>query len=424
MENKDEKENDNLEWIIVIIISIIFYLLCCFLIYKRKGFSAISIRSPTLLLCTIVSNFIMNLVLLFYQIFDLSFISIFFYIFRCMMTISILLRYERILSCFRYNKDKFGTNENMEKFTDKRYLLQEKFYVKIFIGLFCVIFISLIIIELIGIDCFELFLSSYDNNKDSYKSQMCIWVSLNFLEMVAIMTYIFRIHKKKLKFILKKELYIELIILLLYSNFVSFFNLYDSYDNFRFIIATLIMLYAFLILNGFMPVFSSYYYKNILCYQFTPKLMDNLYLFLTNKDCFKAFYTYLFNNKDNSYALLKLYTYLMKYKLDIALRVSNEQLLREARDIYNKYFGQGGAIYVSQDIAIKIKNKWDIINGGAFLDNKDDLFDEGLNYVFNQLNSKFVEFHNTEEFKKLRDDIEIYTFVQCKMCNTGLINKF
>ena len=55
---------------------------------------------------------------------------------------------------------------------------------------------------------------------------------------------------------------------------------------------------------------------------------------------------------------------------------------------------------------------------------KEDMFDEGLKYAYNQLNIKFNEFIKKEEFKELQDDIEINSLVLCKMCNTGLINKF
>ena len=125
-----------------------------------------------------------------------------------MMSISIFLRNERILSCFKYNSDKFNTGEIMEKFTLKRYLLLEKLYVKIFIGLFLLFFIGIIITESIGISCFELFFTSSNVNEkeESYKSQMYVWISLNFLENIVIMTYIFRFWNKTIKFILKKEL--------------------------------------------------------------------------------------------------------------------------------------------------------------------------------------------------------------------------
>ena len=417
-----EDGSNKIVWIIIIIINVIIYGVCCFLILRRKNFTAISIRSPTLLLSSIVSNFIMNLVIILHKIVNSNFISIFYYIFRLMLTFSFFLKFERILICFRYNKDKFNTNENMEKFADKRYLLQEKFYVKIFIGFFGVIFLSILIIELIGVVCFELFYGSFNINMDNYRAQMYFWIILNFLENAAFMTYIFRLYNKRLRFILKKELYFVFFIFFVYSNYISFSNIFRAYNESEFILITLVILYLLLLLNGFLPVFATFWYRNILNYQITPKLMNNLYLFLTNKKCYRKFYKYLLKSEDNYIYYLKLYTHIMKYKLDIALRTNNEQGLKEAKDIYNKYFENDGfLLYVTQDIIFKIKSKCEILKNNTF---KDDIFDDGLQYAYNQLNVKFNEFIKSDEFKELNDDIELSSLVQCKMLNTGLINKF
>jgi len=417
-----EDGSNKIVWIIIIIINVIIYGVCCFLILRRKNFTAISIRSPTLLLSSIVSNFIMNLVIILHKIVNSNFISIFYYIFRLMLTFSFFLKFERILRCFRYNKDKFNTNENMEKFADKRYLLQEKFYVKIFIGFFGVIFLSILIIELIGVVCFELFYGSFNINMDNYRAQMYFWIILNFLENAAFMTYIFRLYNKRLRFILKKELYFVFFIFFVYSNYISFSNIFRAYNESEFILITLVTLYLLLLLDGFLPVFATFWYRNILNYQITPKLMNNLYLFLTNKKCYRKFYKYLLKSEDNYIYYLKLYTHIMKYKLDIALRTNNEQGLKEAKDIYNKYFENDGfLLYVTQDIIFKIKSKCEILKNNTF---KDDIFDDGLQYAYNQLNVKFNEFIKSDEFKELNNDIELSSLVQCKMLNTGLINKF
>lgn len=417
-----EDGSNKIVWIIIIIINVIIYGVCCFLILRRKNFTAISIRSPTLLLSSIVSNFIMNLVIILHKIVNSNFISIFYYIFRLMLTFSFFLKFERILICFRYNKDKFNTNENMEKFADKRYLLQEKFYVKIFIGFFGVIFLSILIIELIGVVCFELFYGSFNINMDNYRAQMYFWIILNFMENAAFMTYIFRLYNKRLRFILKKELYFVFFIFFVYSNYISFSNIFRAYNESEFILITLVTLYLLLLLDGFLPVFATFWYRNILNYQITPKLMNNLYLFLTNKKCYRKFYKYLLKSEDNYIYYLKLYTHIMKYKLDIALRTNNEQGLKEAKDIYNKYFENDGfLLYVTQDIIFKIKSKCEILKNNTF---KDDIFDDGLQYAYNQLNVKFNEFIKSDEFKELNDDIELSSLVQCKMLNTGLINKF
>ena len=412
----------NIVWIIIIIVNVIIYGLCGFLIIKKKSLTAISIRSPTLILGSILSNLIMSLALILPKLVDSSFITIFYYIFRLMMTISIFLRFERILACFRYNKDKFNTNENMEKFANKRYLLQEKFYVKIFIGVFVVIFIIILILELLKVRCFELFSCSYNKNMNDFKSQMFIWTILNFMENAAFMTYIFRLYEKRLRFILKKELYLLFAILFIYSNFVCLYNIFENYNDELFTLVSLSTLYILLLLNGFLPVFASFWYKNILNYQITPKLMNNLYLFLTNKKCYRKFYNYLMKAGDNSIYMLKLYTHIMKYKLDLAIKKNKEQGLREAKDIYYKYFeNEGYLLYVTQDIIIKIQNKCEILRSNNY---KEDLFDDGLEYAYNQLTVKFGEFIKSEDFKELNDDIELDSIVQCKMQNTGLINKF
>ena len=412
----------NIVWIIIIIVNVIIYGLCGFLIIKKKSLTAISIRSPTLILGSILSNLIMSLALILPKLVDSSFITIFYYIFRLMMTISIFLRFERILACFRYNKDKFNTNENMEKFANKRYLLQEKFYVKIFIGAFLGIFLIILILQLLKVRCFELFSYSYNKNMNDFKSQMFIWTILNFLENAAFMTYIFRLYEKRLRFILKKELYLLFAILFIYSNFVCLYNIFENYNDELFTLVSLSTLYILLLLNGFLPVFASFWYKNILNYQITPKLMNNLYLFLTNKKCYRKFYNYLMKAGDNSIYMLKLSTHIMKYKLDLAIKKNKEQGLREAKDIYYKYFeNEGYLLYVTQDIIIKIQNKCEILRNNNY---KEDLFDDGLEYAYNQLTVKFGEFIKSEDFKELNDDIELDSIVQCKMQNTGLINKF
>ena len=415
-------ENDKIIWIIIIIFNFLVYGLCCFFIIKKKNFSAISIRSPTLLLCTIISNLVMTLTIILHEIIDVSFISIFYYIFRLMMVISIILRYERILSCYKYNKPN-QYKKNIEKFAEKRYLLQEKYYVKIFIILFCAFFITILIIDLVGINSFRLFYDSYDFNKDTYKLQLYVWIILNFLEIGSILTYIIRIYDKQMKFFLKYELYIFLIFLFISSNFISFSNLYRNFEDFEFTFVSLVILYLCLSLNGYIPIFLSFFSKDILSYEFVPKLMNNFYLFLTNKECYKEFYLFLLKSGDNSIFHLKLYTHIMKYKLDFTLKISNEQLLREALDIYSKYFEQEGeSIYVDQESLLKIKNKCKNLNKDRAFNSS--MFDDGLKYVYNELYTKFNEFRKTNEFKYLSDRIYLDTLAQCKMCNTVLINKF
>jgi hypothetical protein len=65
-------------WWIPFGLNFFLYGVCCLLIIKRKTYTMISIRSPTLLLSTILGNFLMSLVIILFkitgQIFFLHFI--------------------------------------------------------------------------------------------------------------------------------------------------------------------------------------------------------------------------------------------------------------------------------------------------------------------------------------------------------------
>ena len=65
-------EGNEVYWWIPFGINFILYGSCCSLIIKRKNLSMISVRSPTLLLSTILGNFLMSLVI-FVQTYDGSF---------------------------------------------------------------------------------------------------------------------------------------------------------------------------------------------------------------------------------------------------------------------------------------------------------------------------------------------------------------
>ena len=51
------------------------------------------------------------------------------------------------------------------------------------------------------------------------------------------------------------------------------------------------------------------------------------------------------------------------------------------------------------------------------------MFDDGLQYVFEELNNRFTDFRNTQKFKDLLYKINLDSFIECKLYNIGLINK-
>ena len=111
-------------WWIPFGINILLYGICCLFILKRKNYSIISIRSPTLLLGTNIGNFLIGFVLILFKITGKNFFSSFYYLFRVMMIVSVFLRYERIILCCSINKN--------DQFDKKQFYKKRKIYIEKF----------------------------------------------------------------------------------------------------------------------------------------------------------------------------------------------------------------------------------------------------------------------------------------------------
>ena len=391
----------------LVIFDIIIYGIICLFIKKRKEFTYISIRSPSLLIITNMSNFCVVLFLVLTKFTESYLISLFYYVFRFTMLFSIILRYERIFVCMRIN---------LETFTNKRYLLREKFYIRILIGLSIILFGIIMLANKVKSHCFELGLFHASLNKN----QIYVWIFWNFFEQAILVTYLYRIYITKLNYILVLESNLLLIIMFLFSNLATFISLKEKNDNDIFLYVSLIINYIYLILNGILPIFMSFCSEINIAYIFTPKLTNNLYLFLTNEECYESFNNYLIKRKDNSTLFLKLYTYIMKFKLDMILDIPKQEKLYEANDLYNNYF-IANSQQIDQVILQKIKDKCQILKLNSC---HKELFNDGLQYVYNELNKIFLEYKNSDDFEKIYKKITDSSFIQCKMLNAGLINKF
>lgn len=428
--------NENIYWYILLGLDLLIYGLCCIMIIKRKNYTSISIRSPTLLLVTNLSNFFMNIIIILYKISKENDISSFYYLFRLTMFLSIILRYERILACCRIEKiNKVEEELDRKRFIERKYLYQEKFYVKLLIAIFGLFLITMIIIRIVYDDNIKFFytlnyISNIEDNSNLIKKQLLGWVIWNFIEQFAIITYFFRILTKSIKEKLKNELLYFFILWYVYSLISTLIDyLYKKEDmkgnrDLILIIITLIFHYISLFINGYFPIFLSYLYKTSISYHFSPKLMNNLYLFLTNEECYDAFSNYLLKTNNNKALFyLQLYTHIMKYKLSFALNVSKDIGLNDANDIFNTYFAKNSRYenQIEGNVLLKVRNECQLLDNNTFTP---ELFDEALQYAFNELNRRYVVFHNTIEFKELYAKIKLESYIQCKMCNTGLINKY
>ena len=415
-------------WWILFSINFLLYGVCCLLIIKRKRFSTISIRSPTLLLSTIIGNFLMSLVIILFKITRQNFFSSFYYLFRAVMIVSLFLRFERIILCCGINKN---DEIDMKYFYKKRYLYIEKFYVKILMILFTIFLLVTIIIRAIKKEYLEVFYTNENVQLDEVKTW--IWVIWNFVEQFLMITYLFRIYNIiSPKQFIKFELYSFLIVWFIYSNFSFIFAIHNrnnmTNSNNAFVMVSLAVLYISLILNGYLPLTMSFFSKTLVTYHFTAKLMNNLYLFLTDQTCYESFNDYLINKRqenenDNGPFLLKLYTHIMKFKLYFVLNATNRELgLSEANKLYRTFFeDETNSKLIDQVIILKVKNECKDLQNNVLSKN---IFDDALQYVFNELNKRFNDYKNSREYKELQAKISLESYIKCKMSNTGLINKF
>ena len=433
--------DNNICWWILLGLDCLIYGLCCIMIIKRKNYTSISIRSPTLLLSTILSNFFMKIIIDLYKLFKRNEISSFYYIFRLMMVLSVILRYERILICCNINSLKREEEEfNRKQYKEKKYLYHEKFYVRLLLIAFALFLISMVVIKIVkikGVAFFYTFNYIYNfkdaqpYNSQLFKSQMMGWVIWNFIEQLFLISYLFRVLLKSIKEKIKTELLSFFILWYIYSLICTFINyitkkkeLDEDEMNLIVIIMSLCVHYIGLFINGYFPLFLSFHYKTAISYHFSPKLMNNLFLFLTNEECYDSFSDYLTKtNSIKSLFYLQLYTHIMKYKLSFVLNVNKDIGLNDANEIYNTYFRENSQYENQIDINVikKVRSDCKILENNTFTS---ELFDEALQFVFNELNKKYVVFHNTEEFNRLYKKIKLESYIQCKMCNTGLINKY
>ena len=227
-------ESTVIGWWIFFVFNLIIYGLTCFMTIKRKTFTSISIRSPTLSIIAILGNFFLGEIIILYKIFNINAFSPFYFFFRTMMIISLILRYERILKCC--NTYKNSEREDEKYFTKKRYLYQEKYYFKILMICLIILAVLMLILFFINIDNVGVFfrfnlIFNFEEIKDPnsinsiYKMNTALWVCWNFLEHGILISYIFRTFSQNIKEKIKLEILISFIILYIYSLICSLANI-------------------------------------------------------------------------------------------------------------------------------------------------------------------------------------------------------
>ena len=416
-------------WLILLIFNVLLYGFCCMLIIKKSSFTCISIRSPKLLLLNNIGNLFMSIIIIITNFFEngekgKKIVSIFYYLTNFLIMIPFCLRFHRITKCCEIQKDE---RADLQQLYQKRYLYEEGFYLKltlIIMGIFTLI----LIISDAAIKFDDSFTANFlfAKRENLKNAKTMIWLVINFIEHLILLTYAYKICVNQLKQKLRFEIISFFIIWFLYSNVAYSLEKSASENNKDYnlliIIISLVVCYLFLFLNSILPILISCSYKYSTGYHFTPKLMNNLYLFLSNERCYKEFSNYLNRLPGNGSTYLRIYIQIMNYKLGFKLKVDNETGFQEACLIRDVYFRNDNMNEIlSKDVVDKVKSECEGINNNHFTEG---MFDEALTYCFNELGKLFNEFRKTDKFKELYEEFYMNSYIQCKMVNVGLVNKF
>ena len=394
---------------------------------KRSSFTSISIRSPKLLILNNIGNFFMSIILIIPNFFEepnsKKIVSIFYYLTNFLLFIPFCLRFQRIVKCCDIKSDE---RLDLQELYNKRQLYEENYYVKFTLIVFGILTIILIVSDSI-ITFSDAFTANFiykdlEDLKSLNGVKGIIWQVISFIEHIILLTYVYKIFANKLKQKLRFEIISLFIIWFIYTNIVSLLDNPENNNDKLIIYISLGVCYLFLLLNAVLPILISFSYKYSTCYHFTPKLMNNLYLFLSNESCYKEFSNYLNGLNGNASFHLKLYTQIMNYKLGFKLKIDNNQGFLEASAIRDEHFNNDNSNgKLSQEVINNVKKECEGLANNHFTEN---MFDDALQYSFNELGKYFNDFRKTDSFKELYEEFYLTSYIQCKMCNVGLINKF
>ena len=415
-------EKEQIYYILLLIINTIIYGFCCIMILKRKNYTCVSVRTPTLLLSNNLAGFFQTTILLLNQFLNKSItdiLNLFYYIFQSMMIISFIMRSQRIVACCGIKSDE---RQDIQIFYDKRYLYQEVYYVKLMLKY--LLYFSIIYFSYYFFFKKLITFISLINEDENRKLNQFIWLFIIFFELLILMTYAFAMMIDRVKQKVKFELYGFLFIWFIYWNFINWIYLTDKIKNEQkqiiSLFISLIALYICLFLNGFFPVILSFCYRTSIAYKFNPKLMNDLYLFLTDEECYNLFSDFLNEHFPEELIYLKIYTHILNYKLLFHLKEPRDNINDEFNDIYHKYFENDNFIRkLSNEVVSNIRLKYESDNIP-----KNETFDDALQMCFIFLGKRFIDFKKTNEFQDLYDSLNLLSYIQCKMSNTGLIKNF
>jgi len=336
---------------------------------------------------------------------------------------------KRILQCLNLNKIVSMNIKNKSKiFYSRRFALDERFYCKV------ITIIIMLIMLLVGFFYWKnggyipvpyYFMKYFINTKNEYNisnnliNKICVyWTIIYFIEGIILITYIYKlmianlIKQIQIEFILQNIFYF---ITFISSRYYYKKNINDLNNNFNNTsLSFIIISFIYVFLNTYLPIARAIVDKIKINYSFNPKLVTNLYLFLSDEICYYSFSDFLKDSQIDSY-FINLYTKIMKYKYKYSLEANFFNVTKEAKSLYKNYFDTDSENnYINEDILKKIRN-----NCSKYISKDDctyEMFDDALVSVYEYLKKRFIEFRKSDEYKLLVNNLNMNSYIQYKMC--------
>ena len=416
---------------ILSLFSIAIYSILYKLIYKKKEHCFIKFNSYFLLLIIMGSFAIMNIILFYSDeehINKINYPRIIIFIFNILSSslfISFFLRISKIIQSINLTNALILNNRKKASiFYSKRYSLMENFYFKLFCFLLIITFIISFIKFYNNLEHYNFipFLSMIPGQVTEEKVSLLkfnVWIV--FSKSLILITILYQLLtfiniKKNIRIILS----LQNLVYLLYFQLTFFANILTNSKT------TLphIIFYLFEISEIFLVIIYTLVVNNndkiLITTIINPKLVSDFYLFVSDEICYYSFSNYL-NNNDADKFLLYLYIEIMKFKFKYSLEAEYNNVVYEAKKIYNKYFGESSKEnkYLNQEILNNVRKSCEMIDKGQC---SYEMFDNLLVNVFEILKEKFEDFQKTEEYIILVQNLNMNSYIQYKILDIPNIN--
>ena len=399
--------------------------------YKKRNYCFIKFNSFILLLIMLMSLFILNIIMIYSDkdhIIKMNYPKFFIILYQISSTsffLAFSLRIGKIIQSINLANDLINSNRKKASiFYSKRYSLMDNFYFKIF-GFFFIIFNIILIIK-------------FYNNTENYnfipylteipgeltKEKISILkfnAGILFIKSFIILTLLYHVlFLSNAKKFIKVILSLENLLYLLYFQLIIFTNIFTNNQTFF----PQIIFYLFeiiqIILLIIIPLYMNKSDTMLITTVLNPKLVSDFYLFVSDEICFYSFSNFLNSNEIDKF-LLQLYIEIMKFKFKYSLEAEYNNVVYEAKKIYNKYFGKDSKTYnyLNNDILNNVRKSCEMIDKGQC---NYEMFDSLLVNVYQILREKFYEFQKTEEYQILIQNINMNNYIQYKILHMPNIN--